>query len=36
MDSLALLSKDRILAATNRIVADWDKRTRELQKKKRL
>ena len=36
MDSPALLLKDRILAATNRIAADWDKRTRELQKKERL
>jgi len=36
VDSPALLPKDQIPAATNHIAADWDKRTRELQKKKRL
>ena len=28
--------KDRILAAVNHTVAEWDKRTRELKKKKML
>ena len=36
MDSPAPLPKDRILAAANRTAAEWDKRTRELKKKKML
>ena len=35
-ESLAPLSKDRTLAKANRIVADWDKQTRELRKKELL
>ena len=35
-DSLAPLSKDRTLAKVNHIAAEWDKRTRELTKKKLL
>ena len=31
-DSPALMPKDRVLAASNRIAAEWDKRTRELKK----
>jgi len=28
--------KDRVLAATNRTAAEWDKRTRELKKKEMI
>ena len=35
-DSLASLLKDRTLAKANHIMAEWDKRTRELRKKKLL
>ena len=35
-ESPALLSKDRTLAKANRIAAEWDKKTRELRKKKLL
>ena len=31
-DSLALMLRDRVLAASNRITAEWDKKTRELKK----
>ena len=31
-DSLAPMPKDRVLAASNRIMAEWDNRTRELKK----
>ena len=36
VDSPAPLPKDRILAAVNRTAVEWDKRTRELKKKKML
>ena len=36
MVEVALLPKDRILVAVNRTTAEWDKRTRELKKKKML
>ena len=35
-ESLAPLSKDRTLAKANRIAAKWDKKMRELRKKKLL
>ena len=35
-DSLAPLQKDQTLAKANRIAAEWDKRMRELRKKKLL
>jgi len=31
-DSPASMPRDRVLAASNRIVAEWDKKTRELKK----
>ena len=36
MDSLALLPKDPLMAAANRTATEWDKKTRELRKKKLL
>ena len=35
-ESLAPLSKDQTLAKANHITAEWDKKTRELRKKKLL
>jgi len=35
-DSPATLPKDQILATVKHTVAEWDKRTRELKKKKML
>ena len=34
-DSPALMPRDRVLAASNRITAEWDKKTRELKKQER-
>ena len=35
-DSLAPLPKDQILATTNRTTVEWDRKTRELKRKKML
>ena len=34
-DSSAPMPRDRVLAALNRIAAEWDKKTRELKKQER-
>ena len=34
-DRPALMPRDRVLAASNRIAAEWDKKTRELRKQER-
>ena len=36
MDSLAPLPKDRLVATANRTVAEWDRKTKELKRKKML
>ena len=35
MDHLALLPKDPLMAAANRIVAEWQKKTKEVERKKK-
>ena len=34
-DSLAPVPRDQVLATSNRIAAEWDKKTRELKKQER-
>ena len=36
MDSPAPLSKDRLVAMANRTTAEWDRKTKELKRKKML
>ena len=36
MDSLAPLPKDRVVATGNRTAAEWDRKTKELKRKKML
>ena len=36
MDSPATLPKDRLVATANRTVAEWDRKTKELKRKKML
>ena len=36
MDSLALLPKDKFMAAANRAMAEWDKKTKEFKRMKKL